>query len=312
MINAAVHERFLLVLNPNAGGKKGGKDWPLIEKLLNANKIPFDVVFTKYRGHAIKLTSGKIEEGYRKIIVTGGDGTVNEVVNGIFTKPETAGEITLGVIMIGTGNDWGRMFNIPDDYENAVKIIAKNKTFKQDVGRVSYFLGDKKHYRYFVNAAGIGFDALVVEKTNESKDKGRSGKFAYLTTLFKTLMRYKHPHISISVEGRPLNGSTLFTMSVGIGKFSGGGMQQVPNAVPDDGLFDIMLVNKISKSKIIRKIKKLYDGNIESIKEVNMLKGKKIVADSSDKVLLEVDGESLGHNPFEFEIIDKKLKIIVN
>ena len=303
--------KFLVVVNPNAGGRLGERDWPAIEKILTDSGLDFEPVFTKYRHHAIKLTEEKIAEGFRKIIVVGGDGTINEVVNGIFARKNTAEQISMGVIMIGTGNDWGRMFDIPADYAEAVELIKNGREFIQDVGCVSYFLGDSQHKRYFINTAGIGFDALVVENTNKSKDKGKSGKFSYLITLFKTLMKYKTLDISVMAEGRPLAGNRLFTMSIGIGKYSGGGMQQVPGAVVDDGLFDVMLVNKISKAKIIYKIKKLYDGRIGELKEVDLFRGRSIRVESKDKVMLEVDGESLGHAPFEFEVIDEKLKVIV-
>jgi len=307
-----VAEEYLVVVNPNAGGGQGKRDWPKIENLIRGKNLKYHAVFTQYRHHAIRLTAEFINQGYRKIIVVGGDGTINEVVNGIFSNPEEIDSICFGVIMMGTGNDWGRMFDIPYNNEEALNLIISEKKFKQDVGRVSYFLGDEKHHRYFINTAGIGFDAMVVKNANKSKDKGKSGKFSYLITLFKTLLRYKTLDVKIAVEGRELAGSKLFTMNVGIGKFSGGGMQQVPDAIIDDGLFDIMLVNKIRKSKIVYKIKNLYDGNIHNIKEVNMFKGQNLLVDSSDKVMLEVDGESLGHTPFEFEVIDQKLNVIVN
>ena len=305
------NKEYLVVVNPNAGGGLGKKDWPKIEILLKSKNLSYYPVFTQYRHHAIKLTEDYISRGYRKIIVVGGDGTINEVVNGIIATPDIVENISFGVIMIGTGNDWGRMFDIPYEYEAALNLIITGKKFRQDVGCVSYYLGKKKNRRYFINTAGIGFDTMVVKNANISKDKGKSGKFSYLITLFKTLMRYKTLDVKIAVEGRELKGSRLFTMSIGIGKFSGGGMQQVPNAVIDDGLFDIMLVNKIRKSKIVYKIKKLYDGNIHKIKEVNLFQGQNLVVDSKDKVLLEVDGESLGHTPFEFEIIEQKLNVIV-
>lgn len=307
-----VVDEYLIVVNPNAGGGQCKKDWPEIENLIRRRNLKYHAVFTQYRHHAINLTAKYINQGYRKIIVVGGDGTINEVVNGIFSNYEEVNHIYFGVIMMGTGNDWGRMFNIPPNYQKAIDIIVREKKFKQDVGKVSYFLGTKKHYRYFINTAGIGFDAMVVQNTNLSKDKGKSGKFSYLTTLFKTLLNYKTLDVKIAIEGKELKGSKLFTMNVGIGKFSGGGMQQVPHAIIDDGLFDIMLVNKIRKTKIVYKIKKLYDGNIHKIKEVNMFKGQNLLVSSKDKVMLEVDGESLGHAPFEFEVIDQKLNVIVN
>lgn len=304
-------EKHLVIVNPNAGGGLGRKDWPEIEEFLNKAGINYKTVFTKYHRHAIQLASENADKGFRKFIAVGGDGTINEVVNGMMSRLSFVEEMQLGVIMVGTGNDWGKMFNIPNDYSESIQLIINGNTFLQDVGKVSYFLRDEKHYRYFINMAGLGFDAKVVESANKSKDKGKSSKFSYLITLFKTLMKYKPMHIDVHIEGKPLEGSRLFTMSIGIGKYSGGGMIQVPNAIADDGLFDIMIVNHIRKSKIIRKINKLYDGNIKMLKEVNMHRGHHLSVESKDGVLLEVDGESLGHGPFEFSIMDQKLNVIV-
>lgn len=305
-------EKYFVVVNPNAGNKKGEADWPLIKSLLDEFGIKHDFYFTRYRHDAIITVNRKVLEGYDKFIAIGGDGTLNEVVNGIFFSGKAKANTRLGAVMIGTGNDWGRMFNIPSEYRMAVAAIKNNMIFRQDVGKVTYFLGKKPHSRYFINTAGLGFDALVVKNTNIAKDKGASNKFSYLKTLFTTLMGYRKLDISINIDEKHLPGKELFTMSIGIGKFSGGGMMQVPDALADDGLFDVMLVNKISKLKIIRKIKTLYNGKIGTLKEVNLLKANKIVVNSKEKVMLEVDGESLGHNPFEFEIIDQKLNVIVN
>ncbi len=305
-------EKYFVVVNPNAGNKRGGKDWPQIQALLNEYGIEHDFYFTKYRHDAIITVNRKVLEGFTKFIAVGGDGTINEVVNGIFYSGKKLPSTEVGAIMIGTGNDWGRMFNIPSDYRKAVETLRKGVVFSQDVGKVTYHLAKKMHSRFFINTAGLGFDALVVKNTNKSKDKGSSNKFSYLTTLFTTLMSYRKLDINIKIDELHMPGKELFTMSIGIGKFSGGGMMQVPEALANDGLFDVMLVNKISKFKIIRKIKTLYNGKIGTLPEVSLLKANKIVVDSKEKVLLQVDGESLGHNPFEFEIIDQKLNIIVN
>lgn len=303
---------YLVLVNPNAGGKKAAKDWPLIEGFLQQAELNYQVFFTKYRHHAIQLTKEYLEKGFTKIIAVGGDGTINEVVNGIFlSNSENIKIAELGVVMIGTGNDWGRMFDIPSDYEKAIEIIKNRNIFRQDVGHATFHTGNKLNERFFINAAGIGFDAMVCNKTNERKDKGHSSNLSYLRALLTSLLKYRSLEANLRIDQRDLISTKLFTMSVGIGKFSGGGMQQVPDALADDGLFDITLVNKISKAKIVRKIKKLYDGTIKEIEEIDAYRAKKVEVSSSEKMLLEVDGEILGHAPFTFEIIDDTLGICV-
>ena len=307
------NHKHLIIINPNAGRRKAKKDWPIIETLLQSYNLDYEVVFTEYRHHAIKIVAHKISKHhYRKIIAVGGDGTVNEVVNGIFTQDTVKSkEIQLGVIMIGTGNDWGKMFNIPNDYTEAVDLIMKGKRFVQDVGHVSYYVGKEKHLRYFINCAGLGFDALVTESTNKEKDAGKSSTFSYFKSLLSSLFRYKPVPVKIHIDNREILNGKLFTLSLGIGKYTGGGMQQNPDAIPDDGLFDVMLVDKIAKTKLIRKIKRLYDGSIKDIKEVRSYRMNNMQVESDHKLMLEVDGESLGHAPFTFGIIPESLQVIV-
>src|SRR5512133_2376526 len=142
-------KEWLVIVNPNAGNGKGEKDWNKIAEFLEKENVSYTVKFTERKGHAIQITLGAISEGYRKFITVGGDGTLNEVVNGVFTSKNcSSNEISLSLIPVGTGNDWGRMFGIPLDYEKAVKIISENKILSHDAGLVSYYSGGQKMDRY--------------------------------------------------------------------------------------------------------------------------------------------------------------------
>jgi YegS/Rv2252/BmrU family lipid kinase len=304
------NEKYLVIVNPNAGKGKGKKDWDKISGLLIKEGFTFDSVFTQQRRHAIKLTCENIENGYRRIIVVGGDGTMNEVVNGVFgQKKVPVSEIILGMITVGTGNDWGRMFNVPVDYAEAISTLKKCSTFMQDAGIVKYYTGEKRESRYFINIAGLGFDALVVEKANRQKDKGRKGVFLYFWNILTNLFYYKFTITEITVDEQHIKNET-FTISIGIGKYTGGGMMQTPNAIPDDGLFDLTVIKKMRKGEIIRSLKRLYDGTILDHPKVESYTAKKITIDSEPEIHLEVDGESLGHSPIEFDIVPRTVQII--
>lgn len=304
------NEKYLVIVNPNAGKGKGKKDWEKISGLLKKEGFTFESVFTKQRRHAIDLASENIENGYRKIIVIGGDGTMNEVVNGVFgQKKVPVSEIILGMITVGTGNDWGRMFNIPVDYTEAISTIKKCATFMQDAGIVKYYTGEKRESRYFINIAGLGFDALVVEKTNRQKDRGRKGVLLYFWNILANLLYYKFTITEITVDGQHVKNET-FTISIGIGKYTGGGMMQTPNAIPDDGLFDLTVIKKMRKGEIIRSLKRLYNGTILDHPKVESYTGKIITINSEPEIHLEVDGESLGHSPIEFDIVPRCVQII--
>ncbi|MFH0865244.1 MAG: diacylglycerol kinase family protein [Bacteroidota bacterium] len=301
-------EACYIIINPHAGNGKGGKDWPLIESCLIKKNISYEFIFTGKKQHAIELSSVAADNGYKKIIAVGGDGTLNEVANGIL-KSKKPSDVIIGIIPVGSGNDWCRMFGIPAVYDDAIKTIINKKVFIQDVGIVKCSNGNEIISRFFVNAAGLGFDAKVVQKTNDQKDRGRSGKLLYLLNLFTSLFSYKVVEAEISIDDKKIK-TKLFSMNVGICKYSGGGMMQVPNAVADDGLFDVTVINKIGKFDVIRNVKNLYDGSFIKHRKVDIYRGVKITVNAIPPVSVEVDGETLGHSPLEFSIIPHALKII--
>lgn len=309
-----IQQDWLVVVNPNAGSRKGEKDWPQINKLLNQHGFSFHAIFTENRQHAIRITSEEIEAGYRKIIVVGGDGTLNEVINGAFLqdacKPE---DLLIGMIPVGTGNDWCRMYNIPRKYDKAVHILKKAFRFTQDVGFVNFHDAEGKHERYFINVSGMGYDALVAMKTNRMKDKGRGNAFSYLLNIFTGLFQYKYKPFEIEVDGKQVFSGRVLSMNMGICKYNGGGLKQVPHAIPDDGLLDITVIKSTSRLNIIRHVSKLYDGSFVNLHFVNTYRGKscRIVSKPPGSVYLEADGESLGHSPLDFSILPKALTFII-
>ena len=303
---------WLVVVNPNAGVGKGERDWQKISALLKKYEIEHEAVLTKRRLHAMALTVEKIEKGFRKIIVVGGDGTMNEVVNGIFRQKSVfTTDITLGMISVGTGNDWVRTFNIPTEYEEAIKILKAEKTMLQDAGTVKYVNTDCEKVRYFINMAGLGFDGLVAQKTNADKDLGRTNPFVYLKNLIASLFAYNSCQTTVEVDGYRVQ-DKIFSIGIGIGQFNGGGMRQTPDALPDDGLFDVVLIKNMSKWSVVANVRRLYNGTIKKHRQVETLVGKHIRIESEIPVLLETDGESLGHSPFEFQIVPTSVKVIVN
>ncbi len=303
-------QKWIAIINPNAGAGRCAKDWPKISDLLKKYNVSFDTAFTERRFHAMILTRNKIREGYKKIIIVGGDGTMNEVINGLFAQKNlVTTDITLGMIPVGTGNDWARMFGISFKYEEAIKTLIKEKTFIQDAGRVIFTRKDQKIGRYFVNIAGIGFDALVTKKSNLLKEKGQGSKLLYFWNIFTSLFGYKHFHAELNIDGNT-HEYDIFSMNVGICQYNGGGMMQLPDAIPDDGIFDLTIIKKIGALGILRSFPVLYNGKIKSHPRVISFNGKSIFVNSTKTIFLETDGESLGHTPFEFEIIPQSVKIV--
>jgi YegS/Rv2252/BmrU family lipid kinase len=301
---------WITIVNRTAGSGKTEKEWPRISQLLDQYQIPFEPHFTNRRLHASVIARNKIMEGYSKIIVVGGDGTMNEVINGVFAQGRLqTTEVMLGMISVGTGNDWARMFNIPPDYEGAIQTIKQQKTFIQDAGLVSYRKNGKEWKRYFINIAGMGFGAKVVERSNRMKEKGKSGPWLYFYNMLLSLVRYKAQKADIEIDGTSY-ARKIFSLNVGIGKYNGGGMIPLPNAVANDGLYSITLIKKVGKLNLLVNIKRLYNGSIAKHSKVETYMAKSIQIDSSPRLKVETDGETLGHGPVSFQIIPRSVRII--
>lgn len=272
---------WIAIINMTAGGGKTKRDWLSIAQILQKEGIRYEPYFTDRRLHASIIARNKIKEGYSKIIVVGGDGTMNEVINGVFAQKRIhTTEVMLGMISVGTGNDWAKTFNIPSDYEGAVRTIKQQKTFIQDAGLVNYRKSGKEWNRYFINIAGMGFGARVVERTNRMKEKGKSGPLLYFYNIFYSLIKYRSKKAVIEIDGKSYN-RKIFSLNVGIGKYNGGGMIQVPHAIADDGLYSITLIKKIGKLNVIANMKKLYNGTIVNHSKVETYMAKTVQIEGS-------------------------------
>jgi len=310
MANNPVRSEWYVIVNPNAGNGKGKKDWERISGIFSRDNIRTHSRFTEKKGHAIELTREALASGFRKIISVGGDGTMNEIVNGIFTQNNCPSkDVFIGMIPVGTGNDWGRMFGIPLVYEGAVKVIRDNKTMPHDVGTITYYSSEGQQKRYFMNIAGLGFEAVVVQKTNKQKDKGRSSQAVYLYNLLSSLISYKRPVINLTIDGKTIT-TKAFSVNVGNGRYCGGGMRQTPDAVPDDGLLDITVIKDMGRIEVIKSLKILYDGTILSHPKIDGYRSTNLKVTCETALYAEADGESLGHTPVEFGIIPGGVNVV--
>lgn len=300
------------IVNPNARGGEVRKKWEKIEKYLLKEKVSFEAVFTNKTGHAIELVNKAIQNNYKNFLIIGGDGTLNEVVNSIFKQHVIdTREFLLALIPFGSGNDWARIYNLPLQYKDAIKLLKNGKTFTQDIGKATFWDHQKEITRYFINVAGMGFDARVAYRTNKAKDRGKKGAWIYFKNLLLTLLLHRNTFADVEIDdGKEAFKTKTFSMSVGIGNYNGGGMMQLPFARPDDGLLDLTLIGRVTKFEVIKEVKNLYDGSFVNHPKVKVFTGKKIKIDSNPPISIEIDGESLGHSPFTFEIISKSINVI--
>ena len=310
------NNKWFVVVNPEASIGKSGKDWPLIKQILIKEGIEFVDTLTEYPRHAIEIVRNAIvEKSFRKFISVGGDGTNNEVINGIFGQSQVpTTDITMAVIPIGTGNDWRRTFDIPLEYDKVVKIIKAGHLFAHDIGKLTYYNDGNPQTRYFLNAAGTGLDEMVCQSTNTMKQQGKGGTFRYLISLVKCMLKYKITHIQLTIDDKLVFDDGILNLSLGNCRYNGGGMMTMPNAVPNDGLFDVTVIKKVSMLKFAANVKNVYDGSfINKIDEVKTFRGRKIkiVSIPPHSLKVETEGESLNNSPFDFEMLTKSINMIV-
>lgn len=305
-------DRWFVIVNPVAGSGRGLNDFPQISRLLRNNDIRHDSVFTEHKHHATELTVTAANEGYRRIIVIGGDGTLNEVVNGLFIqKAVEPSEILLAVIAVGTGNDWVRTFGIPQHYSEAIRAIREGRSFLQDVGTVTYTESYYTQTRYMANVAGLGFDAYVIQTFNHLKVKGYTGRWMYLYSILKSYFRCKSAGVRIKVDGKVVFNDLMFSLAIGICKYNGGGVQQLPNALADDGLLDLTIIRPVHWWHIVFRLKKLFNGNIYQIGHVIHAQGSNVEIESVPPIKLEADGELMGETPVAVNILQRAIRVVV-
>lgn len=303
---------WMVIVNPKAGSGRGLKDWPVISNQMYNRGLHFTCVFTEHKYHAIELTVKAVTDGYRNIVAIGGDGTIHEVVNGLFLqKAVPTTDVCLAVIPTGTGNDWIRMYGISKTYSEAVESLAQKKTVLQDVGKVDFYETRVEHTRYMANVAGLGYDAVVNLKYNNLKDEGKYGRWLYLRSTFNTFINFSSKHFEITADGEPFYNGLVFSGAVGIGRFNGGGMQQTPNAAVDDGLMDLTIIKKMSKYKVLRNFRLLFSGSIYQIPKVIYKQCRTIEITTDPETRIEIDGEAVGTSPFKFSLVPKSICVVV-
>ena len=303
-------KKSLFIINPVAAAGKTGKVWAAIEKELRSLDLPFDHRLTDARGHATTLAREGVEKGYEMIVAVGGDGTVNEVVNGLMTPGGDKAEVVLGVIITGRGSDLARTIGIPSDYREACARLAGERTTTIDLGLVKFYQEGEPRQRYFVKVGGGGFDAEVAERANRAPNF-MGGTIPYLSSLVTTLIAYRNKHVELILdEGEPIQ-MVANSVIVANCQYFGGGMRVAPDADPKDGLFDVIVIGDIDKVDFLMTVPKVYDGTHLTHPQVDAYRAKRVEVRSQHRLLLQVEGEVCGEAPLSFDIVPSALQIRV-
>jgi len=297
-----------VIVNPVAGASSTRRKWPIISRLLDRVGLPFDFEYTEGVGHAIELARIAASDGYRYLVAVGGDGTVNEVANGILHSTN-ASTTSLGIVSTGTGSDFIRSVGISRDYAAACSALTGSRRLSIDVGVVEYQSKGQTLERFFINTAGVGFDAAVVKET-ERLPKYFGGTIPYVAGVLRTLLTYKNKPVVVKV-GDEVENYRVLNVTVANGGYMGGGMHIAPQAEMGDSLLDVVVIGDMGKLEVLKKFPTVYKGTHINHPKVTMKKGTDINIESSEAVMVYADGELLGECPASFRVLPGALSLVV-
>lgn len=301
-----------IIVNPASAGGATGKRWPQIRDLLDKSQLQYRVTLTEAPGDATEITRRALADGCSRVVAVGGDGTLNEIVNGFFDgegKPLNK-SAALGIIPSGTGGDFRKSIDLGTDVGGALERLNADKTRAVDVGRVDFADGS---HRFFINIADCGIGGEVVARVNRNKHKGGGlrGTAVFLWTSLAMLMTYPGCNVTVDVDGDVIT-RKVRNVVIANGRYFGGGMKVAPDAEVDDGLFDVVLVGMTSRVGALTGIPRLYKGTHVTRSEVEVMRGKVIGVSSNDEtpVLFDLEGEQIGQAPARVSCIPKALLLV--
>ena len=309
-----------VIVNPASANGATGRDWPEIRSALDRVLDRWDNQFTLAPGDATRLARQAVEDGYEMIVSIGGDGTMNEVVTGLFDASAEGAEpqllrddVIIAPVRAGTGGDFARYLGLPHSFPDSVAHLAGDKTRPCDLGWITFTTHDGTQAgRAFANIASFGLSGMVDDKVNKTT-KALGGKASFLIGTLRALASYNDQGVRVVVDGESFIDETMVTLAVANGQFFGGGMHFAPKAAIDDGLFDVVVQLRTGIKEILS-IGDLYSGKLIDWKSVRHTRAKIVEAFASnpdDHVLVDVDGEQPGRLPAVFRMFESAVRLKV-
>ena len=299
-----------IILNTNANEKKCERNWMPVAELLERRNINHELHVVRNPGEGVATAKSLCQSGIRHIVAAGGDGTINEVVNGIFTAGIDTREVWMAVLPLGRGNDWVRTHHYPKTIAEVVETWRDGNFIQHDIGKVTSRTNGKNYSRHFINIAGFGFDADVIYDVTHNPPH-LFGLNIYKLSLLKSLFSHKPTAIQASAkEDFNFNGE-VFMVIAAICQYNGGGIREAKYAVPDDGLLDLIVIPKMSIPKVLKHLKNMTSGNhIDTIEGIRMIQTTQADLTSDDLFRGEVEGELLRPGNYHIELIPNALNVL--
>jgi len=304
-------QRIVFVVNPSAGNGATGREWPHLWTQAKDRLGSFDVRMTSGPDDATRLAREAVFSGAEIVVCVGGDGTLNEVVNGLMDDGEAiAPEVLVGYLPRGTACDLGRSTPIPRDLHTALDNILNNKIRPIDIGRLLYHNHQgRESHRYFHNVLSFGLGGEVDDRVNKTT-KALGGFMSFMWATLISILLYDTKRIHLQVDDHFDDELTAWNVAVANGQYHGGGMCIAPGADLSDGVFHVTIIGDLHLAEVFLNLHKLYTGKIYDVEKVKTLTGRRITASAPQRVLIDMDGEQPGRLPIAVDMIPSGLNII--
>lgn len=303
---------ILLIINPSSGSGRCGKLWPKLSAEIRGHGLRFDFRLSEFPGHIQQIVVEALAQGYRQLVSFGGDGTFSALVNGVMAQtivPST--EVTLSHFPSGTGNDWGRTFNMPTQGKAWVDMWQRGRIYNHDAGVIDF--GDGRTV-WFANIVGMAYDSRVVRVIDDMRAAKSiiQGKLLYQYVILRELIGFNVPTLTLKMDEGELT-LPVFNLAVGICRYNGDGMMPTRLADPGDGLLDLMIVRDMPRWRVVKDLPLLRTGNFDGHPFITTHRTSFLVVTAPNGTdLVEADGDSVGQTPVRFSVAKQALRVVIN
>jgi len=298
----------VFLVNPASANGATGKRWPELAHRAAGLGLAGDTLFSERPGHLIELARQATDDGAELLVAVGGDGTLNETVNGIL---QAARRPDLASIPLGTGMDFVRTHAIPNGFDDAVRTAVTGTPKTIDAGRVAFRGWDgTEQVRFYANVGSVGMSGAVAQRAN-GMSKAFGGKVTFFVALTQVFLRWKNTDVTVELADGQTRTGRMHDVIVANGQWHGGAMWLAPEASADDGLFDVVLIGDVNKIDFLTTAPKLYKGKHLAHPKVELLRSACVRVDAAEHLPIELDGEQIGTTPATFEIVPGALRVRV-
>lgn len=302
-----------IIVNPSSGNGRTVKRWRDVRDEVRSRLGGLEEFVTSTITDATRFAKQIVAQDYELLIIAGGDGTINEVVNGLFSDENRIinDHLKVGVLSSGSGCDYIKSIGVPSDFRESVDLLINPRTQKVDVGMAFFkdeFGREKK--KYFINSASAGLGGMVVHKISHVT-KWLPASVAYFGAASTSFLKSKGQTMKVTVDDHVFFDGKCLNVFIQLGGYSGAGMHWAPSAKVNDGLFDVVLIGDLPKYRLLSSAHRLYDGTFINLPGVHSTTGSRVSVDSKDDVYLEVDGEQPGVAPAAYSILPQALNFVV-